>query len=322
MLPHFGRQANWTPVWYMAVGQSPLSRWIQVAGAQELLWTGCYALAAENYSFGQESRPNGLILLIQPKRLHTAALSFTAREEDWVRERRKRDRVGNSWGQLDWASLKDPEGCFLCKKGKKKKKQLRPILDIKLYFWLCCVWNVGNHTKSLRVVFFEWLGTLLQNYNQRGKMVMYSGPRCVSPCSIFLRGNPCTIGSLIFIHIAWVLLISSSFSIKERMDILHKLLWLSWSHGRSQRRKEQTLQELLVSGGQANVQFNRWIIFRWIPNTCSSQNSKNTKEHRLYRYTNLQLWLRYTALRLLINHSGPESLTHCKWRKQCRQTKK
>ena len=32
---------NWTPVWYMAVGQSPLSCWIQAAGAQELLWTGC-----------------------------------------------------------------------------------------------------------------------------------------------------------------------------------------------------------------------------------------------------------------------------------------
>lgn len=41
---------------------------------------------------------------------------------------------------------------------------------------LGCVWRASNHTKSLSVVVFEWLGTLFQNYNQRNKMVMFSGP--------------------------------------------------------------------------------------------------------------------------------------------------
>lgn len=63
-----------------------------MAGAQELFWPGCYALAAENYSFGQESQPNGLIILIQPKEHHTAALSFTAREEDGLKEREEKER--------------------------------------------------------------------------------------------------------------------------------------------------------------------------------------------------------------------------------------
>lgn len=121
----------------MAGGQSPLSCLIQVAGAQELLWPGCQALAAENYSFGQESQPNGLILLIQPKGLHTAALSFTAKEEDSLKEGEEKRQAewGTVGGPLDWTGLKDPEGWFLyTKKKKKKKKQLRLILDIKLYF--------------------------------------------------------------------------------------------------------------------------------------------------------------------------------------------
>lgn len=78
-----------------------------MAGAQELFWPGCYALAAENYSFGQESQPNGLILLIQPKRLHTAALSFTAREEDSLKEGEEKER--RSGEQLGAFGLDQPQ---------------------------------------------------------------------------------------------------------------------------------------------------------------------------------------------------------------------
>lgn len=83
------------------LGQSPLFCRIQVAKAQELLRPGCWTLAAENYGFGWESQPNGLILLIQPKGLHTAALSLPAREEDSLKERgeseAERGTVGGSW---------------------------------------------------------------------------------------------------------------------------------------------------------------------------------------------------------------------------------
>ncbi len=108
---------NGTPVWYMAVGQSLLSCWIQVAKAQELLWPGCQALAAENYSFGQESQPNGLILLIQPKGLHTAALSFTAREEDGLKEGEEKERrSGEQLGAFGLDRPQRPGGLFSCKK--------------------------------------------------------------------------------------------------------------------------------------------------------------------------------------------------------------
>lgn len=123
-----------------------------MAGAHELLWAECYALAAENYNIGQESQPNGLILLIQPKGLHTAALSFTAREEDSLKGRGEREAewgtVGGSWIGPD---SKTQRVVFLKRKGEEegKKTQLRLILDIKLF------WAVSNHTKSLRVVFFE-----------------------------------------------------------------------------------------------------------------------------------------------------------------------
>lgn len=149
----FWQTGNWTPVWYMAVGQSPLSCWTQVAGAQELLWPGCKALAAENYSFGQESQPNGLILLIQPEGLHTAALSFTAREEDSLKEGEEKERrSGEQLGAFGLDQPQRPRGLFSLRKGRK-----RSSLDSS---WTSnsisgCVWTVGNHTKSLRVVFSD-----------------------------------------------------------------------------------------------------------------------------------------------------------------------
>lgn len=105
----------------MAVGQSPSSCWIQVAGAQELLWTGCWTLAAENYSVGQESQPNGLILLIQSKRLHTAALSFTAREEESERGRGEREAERGTVGGI-WTgpASKTQRVVFFTKTGEKE----------------------------------------------------------------------------------------------------------------------------------------------------------------------------------------------------------
>ena len=118
-------------------------------------------------ALARKSQPNGLILLIQPWGLHAAALCFPAREDEWKRER-KTWGAGHSSGQLDWTGLRDPEGW-------KRKQQLRIILDIRLYSGLWCVWTVGNHTKWPGVVFFEWLWTLQENYNQSGQMVTYSG---------------------------------------------------------------------------------------------------------------------------------------------------
>lgn len=147
----------------MAVGQSPLSCWIQAAGAQELLWTGCETLAAENYSFGQESQPNGLILLIQPKGLHTAAPSFTARGEDSLKEGEEKERrSGEQLGALGLDQPQRPRGfVFFTKKTEEKKSSLDSSWTSNSILGLCRVWTVGNHTKSLRVIFFEWLGALL-----------------------------------------------------------------------------------------------------------------------------------------------------------------
>lgn len=109
-----------------------------MAGAQEQPWPGCYALAAENYSFGQESQPNGLILLIQPKGLHTAALSFTAREEDSLKEGEEKERrSGEQLGAFELDRPQSPEGLFSCIKKTKKKGLFSLILDIKLNLRLC-----------------------------------------------------------------------------------------------------------------------------------------------------------------------------------------
>lgn len=116
-----------------------------MTGAKELFWRECYALAAENYSFGQESQPNGLILLIQPTGLHTAALSFTAREEDSLKEGEKREvergKVGGIWTGL---ASKNQRVVFFTKE-KQSCQTSNSILG--------CVWTSGNHTKSLTVVF-------------------------------------------------------------------------------------------------------------------------------------------------------------------------
>lgn len=93
-----------------------------MAGAQELLWTGCYFLAAKNYGFGQESQPNGLILLIQPKGLHTAALSFTAREEDSLKESEEKERWSEEeLGAVGLDQPQRPRGLFSLHKKHKKE---------------------------------------------------------------------------------------------------------------------------------------------------------------------------------------------------------
>lgn len=140
-----------------------------MAGAQELFWPGCYALAAENYSFGQESQPNGLILLIQPKRLHTAALSFTAREEDSLKEgEEKREAERGTVGSIWTGPASKTQRVVFFTREKDSSWTSDSILG--------CVWTAGNHTKSLSVVVFDGLGTLFQNYNQQNKTVMFSGP--------------------------------------------------------------------------------------------------------------------------------------------------
>lgn len=143
----------------MAVGQSPLSCWIRVAGAQELFWPGCYALAAENYSFGQESQPNGPILLIQPKGLHTAALSFTAREEDRLTEAEEKER--HSGEQLGVVGLDSKTQRVVLFTTEKDSSWTSSSISV-------CVWTADNHTKPLGVAVFDWLRSFIQNYNQDG----------------------------------------------------------------------------------------------------------------------------------------------------------
>lgn len=129
-----------------------------MAGAQELFWRECYALAAENYSFGQESQPNGLILLIQPTGLHTAALSFTAREEDSLKEGEKKEKWrGGKLGVfgLDWPQR--TKGSFSL---PKKSSHLRHLT----LFWAVFGLRVITQNPS-QLSLIDWV-CMSENYNQ------------------------------------------------------------------------------------------------------------------------------------------------------------
>lgn len=268
----FWQTGNWTPVWYMAGGQSPLSfmdtsgwspgtalDWMFSPGSRKLwLWPGKSTKWANSSHSAQRTPHSCTFFHCQGRGVKEGR---GEREAEW-------GTVGGSWtgpASKTWRVVVLEQK----KEKQKKKKQLRPILDIKLYFGPCCVLTVGNHTKSLWVVFFEWLGTLSRNYNQRyndGDVLWALGEHKMmfEPLSVFLRGNLPTIGSLIFIHIAWVLLISSSFSIKEGERIHFTSLCdsqgVAEGHGeeKSRRYKDFSSQE-----DGRKVQFNRWIIFCW-----------------------------------------------------------
>ncbi len=160
MLPHFGRQAigPLCGIWLQDNPHCPVGyKWLEprnCSGLDVRPWQ------QKIIALARKVNQMGWFFSFNPKdstQLHF--LSLPGKKTVWKRERRKRGGVGNSWGHLDWTGLKDPEGCFLYKKKKKKKikKQLRLILDIKLYFGLCldCVqshkipqscflWVIGN----------------------------------------------------------------------------------------------------------------------------------------------------------------------------------
>lgn len=135
----------------MAAGQSPLSCCMQVAGAQE---PRSYSVRPWHHSLALARKVNHRLIFSHSAKKDSTQLRFLslpAKKTVWERERIKRGGEGNSWGHLDWTSSKTQRVVFFEEKkaGRGKKKLLRLILDIKLYFGLRRVWTASNHTKSL-----------------------------------------------------------------------------------------------------------------------------------------------------------------------------
>lgn len=224
----------------MAAGQSPLSCCMQVAGAQE---PRSYSVRPWHHSLALARKVNHRLIFSHSAKKDSTQLRFLslpAKKTVWERERIKRGGEGNSWGHLDWTSSKTQRVVFFEeKKARRGKKSCLGSSWTSNSILGYAVFGLQAITPNPWAVFVEWLGMLLPNYNQRGKVVTYSGEQRNAVCA-FVWGNHFAIGSLIFIHIAWVLLISSSFSIKLRADMFHWLALLCGTHGRSRRSSEQT----------------------------------------------------------------------------------
>lgn len=171
----------------MAAGQSPLSCWTAAAGAQELLWPGPFGPGSKKLQPWPGKSSKWADSSHSARGQHTAAPSFPAREDE-------SERGEGGGGQLDWTGLK---GQFsLHENGGRAGHPTR----------LAAVFGLSDAEALARAAFLGrgggegWVRAPLRATNAAEAFVCFPQRMSVK-------------GSLIFIHILRVVLISSTFSI-------------------------------------------------------------------------------------------------------------